>query len=481
MKVLFVTPECVPFAKAGGLGDVVGALPKALHKRGIDARVLMPRYGFMTIEDAVRLPDPLGVPYGTGEAWCGVLESRLPGSDVPVYFLEHDALFERPAPYLADGLHALGSFGLLCRGAFQLSRALNWIPDVMHVHDWPTAPLASMLATVERASPFDGTASVMTIHNMAHQPRFEVAGLELLGLPASLFHPGALEDHGEVNPFKGGCLHATMLTAVSPTYAEEIRGDPGGCGLDPLMRARGADLVGIVNGIDTDVWNPATDRSIAASFSVDHPGGKRLCKAALQSSMGLAVAPEIPLIGVVSRWVTQKGTDVLVDALDRILALGAQVAMLGSGEPHLEALLAARSAEHDGRFAAKVGYDEVLAHQIEAGADFFCMPSRFEPCGLNQLYSQRYGTLPIVRATGGLVDTVTNCDPATGSGTGFVFWDLTADALVGTVAWAVDLFRSRPDLIAQMRLGAMRKASGWATAAGAYESVYARSIDLVRA
>ncbi len=476
MQVLFVSSECAPFAKAGGLADVVGALPKALLDAGVDVRVLLPRYSYMDV-DGIPLAEPLGVPMPGGEAWCGVVESRLPGSHVPIYFLEHDALFDRDGPYAAEGLHALAGFGLLCRGAFQLCRALDWIPDVMHVHDWPTAPIASRLLGAERGAPFDRTASVMTIHNMAHQPRFPAEGMELLGLPPWQFSIDGLEDYGELNPFKGGCAHATVVTTVSPTYADEIKSSPGGCGLDELMRARGDDLVGIVNGVDTTVWDPSQDPYIAATYSPDAPAGKRLCKSALQQQMGLDVRADVPLIGVVSRWTRQKGTDVIADAIDRILALDTQMLMLGSGDPDLEARLTSRPK--DGRFAVYNGYNEGLAHQIEAGSDFFLMPSRFEPCGLNQMYSQRYGTLPIVRGTGGLKDTVDNCDPNTGAGTGFVLWDLHLDALVDTVAWAVGLYRSDPGLIAQMQRRAMRRDFAWSASAAGYLDVYVRAVGHV--
>ncbi len=478
MRVLFVASECVPFAKAGGLGDVVGALPKALRKLGHDVRVVIPRYGFIRVTDARRHAAPLGVPLGEGEAWCAVHENRLPGSEVPIYFLEHDALFGGQEIYGADqDLHAMARFALLSRGALQLCRALDFPPDVIHVHDWPSAWIPLLTDTVEDRPPFDRAATVLTIHNLAHQPRFPVEGLRMLDLPAEVFRSDGLEDFGALNPLKGGCFFATMLTAVSPGYAREIQSSEGGAGLHHVMNARRADLVGILNGIDDEYWNPATDPYLPATYSAADLSGKAIDKRALQEELGLEVGADLPLLGAVSRMNWQKGTDVLAAALERILGLGAQVVLLGSGDRALERAFADRSARGDGRFRAVIGYDERLAHRIEAASDLFLMPSRFEPCGLNQLYSQRYGTLPIVRATGGLEDTVENYDPESGAGTGFKLWDLDEDSLVATVAWALETYRARPGAFRAMQVRAMRKRLGWDAAAQRYVDLYQAAID----
>ncbi|HEY8089726.1 MAG TPA: glycosyltransferase, partial [Polyangiaceae bacterium] len=288
----------------------------------------------------------------------------------------------------------------------------------------------------------------------------------------SELRPDSLEDFGAVNPLKGGVYHATKLTTVSPRYADEIRTPEGGAGLDAVMRFRGADLVGILNGIDEEVWNPATDPAIAAPFDVEDLSGKATCKRALQREMGLAERSDVPLLGIVSRLSEQKGTDVILAALSRILDLDAQVVILGSGDRAAEGYLLWRSHHGGDRFRAWIGFSEPLAHRIEAGADMFLMPSRFEPCGLNQMYSQRYGTLPIVRATGGLDDTVDNYDPSTGRGTGFKLWDLTADSLVATVKWALETYRQRPDHFRGMQRRAMKKRFGWDVAARRYVDVY---------
>ncbi|MDP9034749.1 MAG: glycogen synthase GlgA [Myxococcota bacterium] len=475
LSVLFVASECAHFVKAGGLGDVVGALPAALRALGHDARVVMPRYDAIPVGGLRRHAAPLGVPLGGATTWCGVFESALPKSDVPVYLLDHAGLFARGYLYDPPGGVAVDNlvrFAFLCRGALQLCKYLDWVPDVFHVHDWPTALLPVYLNTLEAAGALGRSASVLTIHNLAHQAKFPASQLPITELPPSELRIDGLEDFGAVNPLKGGLFHATKLTTVSPRYAEEIRTAHGGAGLDHVARFRGADLVGILNGIDEDVWNPAADPAIAAPFTADDLRGKAACKRELQREMGLAEHPDVPLVGVVSRLSGQKGTDLILAALNRVLDLDTQVVILGSGDPAAEGYLHVRSHHGGDRFRAWIGFSDALAHRIEAGADFFLMPSRFEPCGLNQMYSQRYGTLPIVRATGGLDDTVENYDPATGQGTGFKLWDLNADSLVATVRWAVETYRRRREHFTAMQRRAMRKHFGWDLAAKRYVQVY---------
>jgi starch synthase len=482
-SVLFVASECAGFVKAGGLGDVVAALPAALRALGHDARVVIPRYDVIPTAGLQRHPTPLGVPLGAGDAWCAVFETRLPGTDVPVYLLDHERMFGRGYLYDPPGAMArdnLLRFGLLSRGALQLCKYLGWSPDVFHVHDWPTALVPVFLNTVEAGGPLARSASVLTIHNLAHQAKFPAGDLAATHIPASEMRPDSLEDFGGVNPLKGGIFHATKLTAVSPRYAAEIRTREGGAGLDAVMRFRGGDLVGILNGIDETTWDPRNDPALAAPFDADDMSGKAACKAALQREMGLAVRPDVPLVGVVSRLSEQKGTDVVLAALPRILDLDTQMVIVGSGDPASEGYLLWRSHHGGDRFRAWVGFSEPLAHRVEAGSDLFLMPSRFEPCGLNQMYSQRYGTLPIVRATGGLDDTVDNYDAQTGEGTGFKLWHLSADALVGTVQWAVDTYRKRPDHFRAMQRRAMRKHFGWDQAARQYADVYAWALQARR-
>jgi starch synthase len=400
-----------------------------------------------------------------------------------VYLLDHQALFGRGYLYDPPGAHAADNlirFAFLCRGALQLCKHLGWVPEVFHVHDWPSALLPVYLNTLERGSPLGLSASVLTIHNLAHQARFPASDLPATKIPWSEYRSDGLEDHGAVSPLKAGLYHSTKLTTVSPRYAEEIRSAPGGAGLEGAIRFRGADLAGILNGIDETAWNPRTDPALAAPYDAADLEGKAACKKALQREMGLAERPDVPLIGIVSRLSEQKGTDVIVAALDRLLDLDTQVVLLGSGDRAAEGYLAMRSKHGDGRFRAWIGFSEAVAHRIEAGADLFLMPSRFEPCGLNQMYSQRYGTLPIVRATGGLDDTVENYDPASGAGTGFKLWDLNPESLVATVRWAVETYRERPAHFRAMQTRAMQKKFGWDEAARSYADVYRWAVDARR-
>src|SRR5580658_378714 len=468
-SVLFVASECAHFVKAGGLGDVVAALPAALRAIGHDARVVMPRYDVIAGERLFRHEAPLGVPLGPRDAWSGVLETRLPGTDVPVYLLEHDAFFGRGYLYDPPGGFAhdnLIRFAFLCRGALQLCKALRWVPDVVHVHDWPTALLPVYLNTIEAKGPLARAATVLTIHNLAHQAKFPATDLPATHIPWSEFRSDGLEDFGAVNPLKGGLYHATKLTTVSPRYAHEIRTPEGGAGLDSVTRFRGGDLVGVLNGIDEKVWDPRSDPAIAAPFRAGDASGKAACKRALQREMGLHERPDVPLIGIVSRLSEQKGTDIVLAALTRLLDLDTQVVILGSGDPAAEGYLRGRSHHGGHRFRAWIGFSEPLAHRIEAGSDLFLMPSRFEPCGLNQMYSQRYGTLPIVRSTGGLADTV---EPETG----FLFRDYSAEALASAVGAALEAYRDRDGWTKRMLLG-MSKDFSWNASAREFDRLYRR-------
>jgi starch synthase len=328
------------------------------------------------------------------------------------------------------------------------------------------------LNTLDAAGPLGRAASVLTIHNLAHQAKFPGSQLAATRIPRGEFRPDSLEDFGGVNVLKGGLYHATKLTTVSPRYAEEIQTPPGGAGLDSVLRFRSGDLVGILNGIDERVWNPRTDPALAAPFGPDDLTGKAECKLALQREMGLAERPDVPLLGIVSRLSEQKGIDVVLGALTRILDLDVQLVIVGSGDLVTQGYLLWRSRHGGDRFRARIGFSEALAHRVEAGVDMFLMPSRFEPCGLNQMYSLRYGTLPIVRATGGLDDTVESYDPVTGAGTGFKLWDLNVDSLVATVAWAVETYRNRRRDFRAMQRRGMLAHFGWDIAAKKYSEVY---------
>ena len=478
LKILFVTPEVEPFVKVGGLADMVGALPKDLAAMGHDVRVVAPAYGSLKIPDEgwFDLEEPLGVEVGASAHWARTWTACLPGSAVPVYFLEHDQFFARPEVYAGPwGDHPDNDlrFIFLCRGALTLCLQLDWIPDVIHCHDWTTGFLPLMLNTTLRDSPLGRTATVFTIHNLEHQGYCDRRALDFARIPVSEFRPDSTESHGRINMMKAGLYHSTKLTTVSPTYAEEIKHPAGGFGLDHVLRFRAADLSGIVNGIDARSWNPSTDKALPAFYHATDLAGKAVCKSTLQKQLGLDVDPDVPLFGVVSRLATQKGLDLLAAALPRILQqMHVQFVLLGSGDPGLEHIFRDAAAKFAGRFGLHIGFNGKLARLIQGGSDFFVMPSRAEPCGLTQLYAMRYGTPPIVRATGGLVDTVAQYEQGTGRGTGFVFEDATADALHDTVGWACSTFFDRPQEYQQLRLNGMSRDFSWAASASRYVDVY---------
>ncbi len=475
LKVLFVASECAPFVKTGGLGDVVGALPKSLRQLGVDVRVVMPLYAGMPWDRFEVLEGALAVPMWFGLGRGGVRLGRLPGSDVPLYCLEHHRYYDRPHLYGPPGGaydDNLERFTFLSRGSLELVKALGWVPDVIHCHDWQSALVPVYVNTVEWARPLHGSATVYSIHNLAHQGVFDGGALFITGLGREHYNPAEFEHFGTLNLTKAALAHATMLSTVSPTYAREIQTPAYGNGLDGVLGARRADLVGILNGIDVDEWNPATDRHLPARFDAQHLDGKATCKTALQEEAGLPARPEVPLFALVGRLAPQKGVDVLAQALDRILAWDVQLVLLGTGDPEAETFFARTSTERPDRFRAWIGFDDARAHRMEAGADFFLMPSRFEPCGLNQMYSLRYGTLPVVRATGGLCDTVENYDEPVAGGTGFVFQDLRPDALADTIGWAVSTWYDRPRHVAILRRRAMAQDFSWDRAARAYVELY---------
>jgi starch synthase len=475
LKVLFVASECAPFAKTGGLADVAGSLPKALRLRGIDARVVMPLYRGIPWDALDVLDGALSVPIGRGTVRGRVRLGRLPRSDTPVYFLEHHHYYDRqylygsPTDAYPDNIER---FTFLSRGALQLCKALGWHPDIAHANDWQTALVPVYFNTVEWAQPLHAAASLYTIHNMAYQGVTDRGALFLTGLGPEHDNSNEFEHFGTLNLTKAAIAHATLVTTVSPTYAREIQTPAFGYGLDGVLRGRASDLFGIVNGIDPHDWSPATDPHLPARFDATDLGGKAICKAELQKEAGLPVREDVPLFGLVARLVPQKGVDVLAHALDRILDLDLQVVLLGTGDPEAESFFAQVADERGDRFRAWLQFNNGRAHRIEAGSDFFLMPSRFEPCGLNQLYSLAYGTLPIVRATGGLADTVRGYDERTGRGTGFSFDDLTPGALSDTVGWAVSTWYDRPQHIRQMRLEAMAEDFSWQHAAAEYEKLY---------
>lgn len=486
MNILFVAAECAPFAKTGGLADVVGALPRYLRALGHTVIVVMPRYSSIDGERyGLRWAHgPMGVWMGDTEEWCAVFETSNNGT--PVYFIESRKYFDRWGLYhdanFNDYLDNPRRFGFLTRAALQLCKDINFKPDVVHAHDWHTALAPAYLKIWHWDDPtLGGAASVLTIHNIAYQGKYPAEHLPYLGLQWGNFTPDKFEDHGVINFLKGGIVYADMVTTVSPTYARETRTPELGYGMAPYLNNKGDRYVGILNGCDYDVWNPETDPLLPARYSAADLNGKRICKRVLQERMNLDPLDDAPVIGVVSRFVEQKGLHLLAQCIEGIVTnMRVQFAILGSGDKWLEHIFGSLPARYPGRIGSYIGYNEALAHLIEAGSDFFLMPSIFEPCGLNQMYSLRYGTLPIVRATGGLEDTVQQYDERTGEGTGFKFYEPSAHAVYYTVGWAVSTYYDRPVHMQKMIQSAMAQDFSWERSAKAYEQVYQRAVAIKR-
>ncbi len=486
LRVLFVASECAPFAKCGGLGDVVASLPKALRALDVDVRIVMPLYGWISRERfGLEEEAPCLVNAGGGEVNdCGVWHGVADG-DVPVWFIEQDRFFARGGIYDENGVEFGDNawrFGLLCMAAAQVCHDREWIPDVVHVHDWPTAAFPVLLDAWRKAgSPLGWAGSVLTIHNMAYQGYSHVSAMGYLGLGEEYFVPEALESWGKINLLKGGIFFADAITTVSPTYAQEIVSEPGGNGLSTYLQVRARDFDGILNGADYEVWNPETDRMIPANYRENSLIGKNQCKRELQSQLGLEQDAGVPLFGVVSRLTVQKGMTLMREALPRALdTMNLQLAVLGTGDPDDEAFFRGLAQRDPGRVGVVIGYSDELAHRIQAGADFFLMPSLFEPCGLTQMYSLRYAALPVVHATGGLEDTVVQYNQGEGTGTGFKFYTPDAQTFLDTIEWAVGTWQDRPSHITQMREQAMKVRFEWDASARRYLDIY-RRVALQRA
>jgi starch synthase len=477
-----IASECVPYAKTGGLADVVGALPIALRALGHDVRVVIPRYGFIDARRfGLRLHlAPMGVWMGDAQEWCAV--ERAENEGVTVYFVESAKYFQRPGLYhdaeFNDYQDNPRRFAFLTRAALQLCKDSGFTPDVIHAHDWQAALAPAYLKIWDWNDPILGkAASVLTIHNIAYQGVYPSAHLNYLGLQWGNFTSDKFEDHGRINFLKGGIVYADLVNTVSPTYAFETRTPELGFGLAPYLNDKGSDYLGILNGADYTRWDPATDTLLPANYSRLDLSGKARCKRVLQERLWLETDPGIPLIGLVSRMVAQKGLDLLAQAIERILGeMKVQFAILGAGEKHLEAFFGGLPARYPLRVGSYIGYQEEYSHLIEAGADFFIMPSLYEPCGLNQIYSLKYGTLPIVRATGGLEDSVQQYNEADGSGTGFKFYSPDPRALANTVGWAVSAYYDRPEHIQRMIQTAMAQDFSWERSAIEYERLYRRAI-----
>lgn len=487
MRILQLSAEIFPLLKTGGLADITGALPAALHAAGCEVRALLP--GFPAVLAGLDGAETIGqFPAPWGEALqvkFGVLPD-VPGGEGPLkaYVLDVPDLFDRPGNPYEDAQHRpyadnARRFAALGWAAAHLAHGLdrNWSPDLVHGHDWH-AGLASACLRLWPDASAGPVPSVYTVHNLAYQGLFGAQHLGDIGLPPAAFQMDGLEFHGQISFMKAGLFYADRITTVSPTYAREIQTPEQGCGLDGLLRARSDSLTGILNAVDDAVWNPAADRCLPRNFDARRPAGKMMCKSGLQREMGLDDAAHAPLFAMVSRLTEQKGVHLVLAAVNHIVQSGGQLLVLGNGDAELEQALSLAATQYSGCVAVRLGYDEALAHRIFAGSDVTLIPSRFEPCGLTQMYGLKYGSLPLVRGVGGLADTVVDADLATiddQSATGVVFHDFTDTAFQYALRRMAALYR-HPRTWAKVRRSGMRQSFSWTHAAQQYLSVYQQII-----
>jgi len=477
LRVLMLAAEMVPFAKTGGLADVLGALPKALRGLGHDVRVCLPRYGFIdkTRFGLRRVLEPFPVPMNSGTEVAEILMTEL-DRGVIVYFVENAKFYDREGIYMYPD--DADRFIFLCRAGLEMLRRLAWPPDIIHCHDWHTALVPNWLVTIYRDDPFfAGTATVYTVHNLAYQGVFGHRVLEIAGLARYEFEaPAGLAPKHQINFMGRGLFYADVINTVSPTYASEILTPEYGEGFDWLLRERRDRLYGILNGIDYEVFNPATDPHIAAHYSAADPTPKRIDKEALQAEAGLPVTAETPLIGMISRLSDQKGFDLLAQIADPLLQnLEFQLVVLGTGDEHYHRLLSDLQRRYPTRVKVFLTFNAPLAQRIYAGTDMFLMPSRFEPCGLGQMIAMRYGSVPIVRRTGGLADTVQEYKPECGTGTGFTFGPYDGLALLTALVKALANYAHREAWGALLRRG-MSMDFSWQASAEKYIDLYRRAL-----
>ncbi len=472
MRVAIVSSEAAPFAKTGGLADMVGSLATALARRGLDVTLILPAYRCVLERDDVAATGiAFDVPIADAIERADILEGAA-GEGATAYFVRTDRFFDRAGLYGrggADYPDNADRFAWFARAALDLLARLG-APDVLHGHDWQAGlAVAYPRLQPERYGSLAAARTLFTVHNVGYRGLFDAGVFPRLEVDSAHYWP-SFEFYGDISYLKAGLSLADRLTTVSPSYAEEVKTAEQGCGLDGVFRERAGDLVGVMNGADYRVWDPAVDPVVARRYSAGALDGKRDCKRDLQRRLDLSPA-DVPLAGMVARLADQKGLDILSGALDALLSRELQIAVLGTGDPHYEQALTGFAERHAGRMAVRIGFDEALAHVIEAGSDVFLMPSRYEPSGLNQLYSLRYGTIPIVRATGGLKDSVLPFDPATGEGTGFLFGDYSSEALVHAVDRALDCY-ARPDAWRRLMANAMAQDFSVDRTAAEYVALY---------
>ncbi len=476
MQIVFAASEAVPFAKTGGLADVVGALPREIQKLNQEVTVYLPLYASVRphldseVKYAIR---SITLPAPHGNRFAGIVDGGV-RDGVKFYFVDCPDLFDRQGLYGNNG-DSYGDnaerFGLFCRAVIEATKILG-VPDVFHVHDWQAAMIPVLLRTVYNSDPaLKHCGTVLTIHNAGYQGWFPPSTVDQLLLPWDIFTYDKLEHYNTFNFLKGGVVYADELTTVSPKYAQEIQTPEFGNGLDAALRQRAADLHGILNGVDYAEWDPATDGNLAAHYSPADLAGKRECRKDLLHAFGLEVPDETPVIGICSRFASQKGFDLLEQISGRLAERDVALVALGTGEPYYEKFFRDFAYANSGRFAVQIRYDDAMAHKIEAGADIFLMPSKFEPCGLNQIYSLKYGTVPVVRATGGLDDTVEEWNAGLNAGTGFKFEPYQAQALLDAIDRALAAFYDKKQWT-QLMLNGMAQNYSWDQPAREYVAVY---------
>ena len=486
MRVVFAASECVPFSKTGGLADVVGALPRALVAAGHQVSVYLPRYRQTLLQDARTVVKSVTVPFDDRYRFCSVV-SGGERAGVSFYFVEYPPFFDRDALYgtsAGDYPDNAERFALFSRAVLEASKIIG-VPQVFHCHDWQSALIPVLLRTQYAEDPaFRDVASVFTIHNMGYQGLFPPDTLPLLTLPWDLFTISKMEFFGQVNFLKGALIFSDFITTVSKKYSQEIQTTEFGFGLEGVLRSRSSTVTGILNGVDYDEWSPEKDKFIVTRYAPNDLSGKTRCRQDLLETFGISKADarmpvitnadsRLPVIGIVSRFAAQKGFDLIAQIMERLAREEMIIVALGNGDKTYEDLFLRLSKQFPQKIAVKVAYDNAIAHKIEAGSDMFLMPSRYEPCGLNQIYSLKYGTVPIVRATGGLDDTIEHWDPRTGKGTGFKFTDYNGEALLLTIKEALRAFRDQNSWQQLMRNG-MSKDFSWNTSAKEYVRVYER-------
>ncbi|PYX65222.1 MAG: glycogen synthase GlgA [Acidobacteria bacterium] len=476
MHIAFAASECVPFSKTGGLADVVGALPRALAAAGHQVSVYLPRYRQTKLTDAQIVVRSITVPFDDRYRFCSVVTGGN-RSGIKFYFVDYPPFFDRDALYgtsAGDYPDNAERFALFSRALLEASKILG-VPDVFHCHDWQSALVPVMLRTLYSEDPaFRDVATVFTIHNMGYQGLFPPDILPLLMLPWDLFTISKLEFFGNVNFLKGALVFSDFITTVSRKYSQEIQTTEYGFGLEGVLRDRASTVTGILNGVDNDEWSPQTDKFIVAKYSPEDLSGKAKCKQDLLATFGVTNADsKSPVIGIVSRFAAQKGFDLIAQIMDRLAREDMIIVALGTGDKEYEEMFLRMQKQFPQKIAVKIAYDNAIAHKIEAGADMFLMPSKYEPCGLNQIYSLKYGTVPIVRATGGLDDTIEPWDARSGKGTGFKFTEYSGESLLLTIKQALQAYRDQGSWQVLMRNG-MNKDFSWNFSAKEYVRIYER-------